>query len=375
MIALWVTAASFGALVAVWFGYPCVLWCVSLIAGRPLRAERTLASSRTVSVILATRDRANIIRARVQNLLETAHPAQRMEIVIALDAQGGDASVEELTNLDPRVRVIVGDQPGGKAAALNAGVRAATGEIVVLADAQQRFDRQTIPELVAALEDERFGAVSGALQLPEGGAGTWPIRIYWRLEKWLRHREAIVHSSIGVTGAVYAIGRRHWPPIPPGVLLDDLFVPLTLIVNGLRVGFCYEAIAIESRVFEARQERSRKTRTLTGVLQLPHVIPGLFDVRRNPVLLQLFMHKFARLLTPFLLAVGVGAGGLALIFMLAGHGAQVAVILLLSVALLAAISPLRRVFVSSLRWMVEMQIATGKALHNAARHRWDVWSR
>jgi len=37
------------------------------------------------------------------------------------------------------VRYVRGDEPGGKAATLNAGVRAASGDIIVFTDTSQRF--------------------------------------------------------------------------------------------------------------------------------------------------------------------------------------------------------------------------------------------
>ena len=86
--------------------------------------------------------------------------------------------------VDPaRVRVVAGDEPGGKAATLNAGVRAAPGVVVVFADAHQRFRRDTIPHLVAALGAPGVGAVSGRLDLPERRS---LVTTYWAFERALR---------------------------------------------------------------------------------------------------------------------------------------------------------------------------------------------
>ena len=54
---------------------------------------------------------------------------------------------------------------GGKPAALNAGVAASRGSIVVFADARQRFSRSAVAELVANFEDAAVGGVTGELVL------------------------------------------------------------------------------------------------------------------------------------------------------------------------------------------------------------------
>ncbi|MEQ1693852.1 MAG: glycosyltransferase, partial [Gemmatimonas sp.] len=229
-------AGSLGAILLIWIGYPIAVWGLALVIRRPIRPDYERARSRRVSVVLATREHAAIIEARVSNLLDTEHPSSLIDVIVALDAEGARATRESLGHLDPRVHAVGGDAPGGKAATLNAGVRAAAGDVLIMADSAQRFDRRTIPELVACLEDERFAAVSGALSLGDRG-GRSPVHAYWRMEKWLRYNESLLHSSIGVTGAVYATRRTAWPVIPPGTLLDDVFVPMSLVLAGHRVGF------------------------------------------------------------------------------------------------------------------------------------------
>ena len=371
----WVTIVALAALVAVWVGYPLVMWLASLIFRRPIRPDAIRGATRDVTVILATREPIGPIESRVRNVLDTDHPAHLIQVVVALDASRADADIAQVERIDPRVRAIIGDEPGGKAATLNAGVRAASTDLLVMADSAQRFDRMTIPVLAAAMEDTRFGAVSGALRLPRSGPVTWPIRLYWRLEKALRNFEALVHSSIGVTGAVYAVRRSLWPIIPPVVLLDDVHVPLSIVVAGHRVGFCYDSVATESRVLSAQEERVRKVRTLTGVLQLSAFIPGLLSFRRNPVLFQLVGHKYARLTSPFFLIVAIGAGSITVVEALMQQEFRTIAVLLVLALGVMLISTLRRMTISMMRWLFEMQIATAQAVGNALRGRWDVWDR
>jgi poly-beta-1,6-N-acetyl-D-glucosamine synthase len=363
--------AALAAILLIWLGYPVAIWLLAKVAAKPNAPNRTAAATRRVSVVLATRDGPDAIKARVANLFETAHPRDLLEIIVALDAEGSKSTPEMLATFDARVRVVIGDLPGGKASTLNAGVRAATGEVLVMADTAQRFDAQTIPELVAALEDERFGAVSGALELGRDG-GTSPVDLYWRLEKWLRYNESLIHSSAGVTGAVYATRRALWAELPAGTLLDDVYVPMSLVLRGHRVAFSYAAKARDVRTFDSKAEGARKTRTLTGVMQLLGLLPAIKS-SANPILAQFVMHKLARLTTPlWLLLAASGVAGITSLLAIQ-YPSVVAMSLGALLAVLLAIPPLRRRALQMLVWGYSLQVATAKAVLNGLRGSWSVW--
>ena len=307
-------------------------------------------------------------------MFETDHPEALLDVVIALDANGASATPESLAHLDRRAVVIVGDKPGGKACTLNAGVRCANGEIIVFADTAQNFDARTIPELVRCLDDDRVGAVSGALALGGDSRGISPLHAYWRMEKWLRFNESKIHSTIGVTGAVYAVRRTLWREIPAGTLLDDVYVPMSIVLAGHRVSFTYAARAVDVRSFNVDAESNRKTRTLTGVMQLIHLLPKLLS-SANPVRLQFIMHKLARLATPFLLGIFAASGFM--LFMLSAYRHPAATLWPMAAiaAVLAIVPALRRLVVRSVRWVIALQIATLRAVNNGLRARWGVWQK
>ena len=268
---------------------------------------------------------------------------------------------------------MAGDAPGGKAAALNAGVRAATGDVLVFTDTGQRFEPNAIARLVQALQhDTRAAAVSGALTTSSAATGRLSVGdLYWRYERWVRLWESRLHSSIGVTGAVYAMRRALWTPLPPGLILDDLFVPMHAVLRGYRIGFEASARATDHRPFSPRDEYRRKVRTLTGVLQLCAWLPGVVVPWRNPVWLQFVSHKLLRLLTPYLLLAGA-ASAVAMLAVQLGttvvwRGAGVAL-----AAVLVAVMASRRLR-DGVWGMVLMQAAIVRATINAARGEWDVW--
>jgi cellulose synthase/poly-beta-1,6-N-acetylglucosamine synthase-like glycosyltransferase len=177
-----------------------------------------------------------------------------------------------------------------------------------------------------------------------------------------------------VTGAIYAMRRELWTPLPPDLILDDLYVPMRLVLDGWRVGFTDRARAVDARRFAPRQEYRRKVRTLTGVIQLCAWAPRVLNPFRNPVWIQFVCHKLLRLLTPYLVAVvaiaAVWQVGQRIVFAESKAPAiGVGVIVLAALA----VPRVRRAFATQIVWGVAIQASIVVATFNGLRGRWDVW--
>ena len=370
-----VAAVAVLAIALVWVGYPLLIHAIALT-----RAPLTPAAGppTSVTVVIATRDDPAIVQRRVDDVLRADYPAALLTVVVGIDARGGRTTVADVDPRGGRVTAVLGDPPGGKAATLNAAVRAATGDVLVFTDAGQTFDPPCIRRLAAAVSVPAIGAASGRLEIPAGADGPSLAERYWRYERWLRRSEARVHSTVGVTGAVYAMRRRLWAPLPPGLILDDLFVPMRLVLGGHRIAFVDDALASDTRRFDASQEFRRKARTLTGVMQLCAWLPAVLVPWRDPIWAQFVMHKLMRLLTPYLLLVAVGGALGALLVAVRGEPRLAAVTLAVGAAAAGAVAlhpRLRRRTRAAVEQAVAMQLAVVVATLNGARGRWDVWGR
>ena len=302
IVLFWISAVIIGY---VYVGYPCLIALWARVAGRhPRRALFAEGQWPAISIVIAARNEAARLPARVRNLLDQAYPG-RCEILIVSDGSTDDPT-SALAEFGPPVRVIE-LPPGGKPTALNAGVAASTGEILVFADARQRYAPGALTELVANFADPSVGGATGELVLdceqqtvsdsPVGEG----IGVYWIYEKWLRRNESRVWSTLGATGAIYALRRTCWTPLPARTLLDDVLAPMRAVLNGCRMVFEERAIAYDRASTDGPSESRRKTRTLAGNYQILLQDPRLLVPFANPVWLQYMSHKVGRLLVPWAL--------------------------------------------------------------------------
>lgn len=255
-----------------------------------------------VSCVVVAFNEAERIAARIADLLSADAPAEQLEVIVVSDGSTDDTAACVRALDDPRVTLIEQPERRGKAAGLNAALAQARGEVVVFADARQRFDPRTIRNLARHFADPDVGAVSGSLEIEAATSGVGrAVDAYWRLEKRLRADEARFDSCIGCTGAVYAIRRELFAQLPEDTLLDDVVIPMRIAVQGRRVRFDPEALAFDPQTLEPAREQARKRRTLAGNFQMLFRHPHWLLPWRNRLWWQLVSHKYLRLAAPPLL--------------------------------------------------------------------------
>lgn len=335
-LVFWVSVLGVGY---VYVGYPALLavWA----AVRPL-AIRTVtdrsAEPPRVSIVMAARDEAARLPARIDNLRALDYPADRLEVIVVSDGSS-DGTLDVLSRHGDLIQTLAAPAIG-KAAALNLAIAQASGDVLVFADARQMFAPDAVRALVAPLSDPAVGGVTGELILDcestavagrRSGERRRPdsadqaavrqderrhgmdrrgrdkssigegVGLYWRYEKQLRRLESLVGSTLGATGAIYALRRSLYRPLPSDTILDDVLTPMRAVLAGYRVVFNERAVAFDRTASDARAERRRKIRTLAGNFQVLWQEPRLLLPGVNPVWLQYLSHKVGRLLVPYAL--------------------------------------------------------------------------
>jgi cellulose synthase/poly-beta-1,6-N-acetylglucosamine synthase-like glycosyltransferase len=291
--------------------YPLGVALLGSLGRQPVFGNRPPAS---VSIVMAAHNEGATIEGKVQQLTVALDRACLPgEIIVVSDGSTDGTAVRARGVQDSRIRVIERSQQSGKAAALNDGCAAATGEVLVFADVRQHWPADSVVRLLQPFADSRIGAASGKLHLANDSGELAGVGLYWRFETWLRHNESRLYSTVGVSGSIAAVRRPLFPGIPAGTILDDVYWPLQVVMQGYRVVHVDDAVAYDRLPPRRNEEFRRKVRTLSGNFQLLTRLPQALLPWRNPICLQFISHKLLRLAVPWALLVMLVASALSLV--------------------------------------------------------------
>lgn len=284
-------------------GYPILLLLLSAVTGEPSREGASRAAS--VSVLIAAHNESRHIGARVANAWQKA--AVPVEVIVVSDGST-DKTAELAATAGARV---FSQARAGKVAALHRATAEAKGDILVLTDANTRFDDGAIDALVLAMRAKGAGIAAGDLHFEnsdESGSALGES-LYWRYETAIKRAASRCGVLLMGAGGIYAVRRVDWPRAIPADFADDSFVPLLLARAGRRNLFVPEARATERAGTTKRDEWRRRVRM---VAQDFRVVSSLrFGLPNLRIFFALVSQKILRWLI-FPLACGA-VGGAALV--------------------------------------------------------------
>lgn len=289
----------------IFIGYPLILLVLAKLVPNktPCLTVDIEDDLPSVEVILVVRNVADLIVDKLDSLQALEYPKNKLKIIVISDNSEDDTVAVILKQKIAHLRCIDNSFKSSKSACLNQAIAISDAEILFLTDARQSHDSLSLKHLVKHFSDKLVGAVSGELVLTNSKSNDFArdVDIYWRYEKMIRANESKIASVPGVTGAVYAMRREFYTPIPDQTLLDDVLIPMNLILDGKRVLFDSRALAYDIPSSDILREKIRKTRTLAGNWQLLELKPSLLNPFKNSIWFQFVSHKILRLFAPLLL--------------------------------------------------------------------------
>ena len=149
-------------------GYPLLLALAPFRRSPAIRKD--LSFQRSATIVLAVRDGGRFLRAKLESLLALEYPKDLLEILVVSDGSTDETDSIAGEFAGRGVRLLRQSQQG-KAAALNAGMARATGEILFFTDVRQPLDPPALSHLVANFADPSVGAATGELRLQESEPG------------------------------------------------------------------------------------------------------------------------------------------------------------------------------------------------------------
>jgi cellulose synthase/poly-beta-1,6-N-acetylglucosamine synthase-like glycosyltransferase len=279
--------------------YVIILYAACRVRGRREQPVRN-GTDLTCSVLIPVFNEEKRIKKRIENLLLSDYPVDKMEIIVASDGSY-DRTVEfAKTYADEGVKVLEFRSNRGRASVQNDGVREARGEIVIFTDAETVFEKDFIEMITRRFEDPEVGCVVGNLVYETRGTAISSSEgVYFRYEKIIRQMESDLGILATATGACMAVRRELWRDLTP-IDDSDFTTPLDVVLQGSSVVYAPDAVAYDVPASTVRGElRSRIRQTSKNLIGTLKRWGWKGWIRHPLVSWGLLSHKILRWLTPF----------------------------------------------------------------------------
>lgn len=302
LIIFWVSAF---VLVYTYLGYPVLIAVLARLRNRRnyIRQKSNLPK---VSLIIAAHNEEKVIGQKIQNSLNLDYPEDLLAIIVVSD--GSTDQTNQIVNQfisNPRINFINYQPRMGKAHALNIGVENSKSEIIAFSDANIWYEANSIKMLIRNFSDPSVGCVCGKVLLkkPEGSSEPLGEGAYMKYERFIHQNESRFHTMIGTDGAMYAIRRQLFRPLPEDAVADDFIVAMLVLEEHYRIIYEPEAVGYEEAASSVGQEFKRKVRIIAGGFQAIGALKNVLNPRTNTVVfLQFISHKFLRWVAPIFMA-------------------------------------------------------------------------
>jgi cellulose synthase/poly-beta-1,6-N-acetylglucosamine synthase-like glycosyltransferase len=216
----------------------------------------------TVSLLISAYNEEAVIEQKILNCLNLDYPEDKLQILIGNDGSK-DNTAQIIKKYAPRITLIDAEKNQGKAAMLNQLVKHASGDILVFCDANTLFFPNVVRKISQPFHQKSLGCVCGHLILHDksGSALGEGEATYWDLESEIKKFEGQLGVVIGGNGALYAIRKFLFTPLPTRrSVMDDFFITVKVLEKGYESTFISSAIGTEQTSKAGIGEYNRKIR-------------------------------------------------------------------------------------------------------------------
>jgi glycosyltransferase involved in cell wall biosynthesis len=160
-----------------------------LAAARPIAEAVAAGRRRTLSVIVPAFNEARTVGPMLDALLAKRVAGMDIEVVVVeSNSRDGTRDVVLAYEQDPRVRLVLEDRPRGKGHAVRTGFAQATGDFILIQDADLEYDLEDYDVLLEPLASGREALVLGARH----GGNAW-----WKMRRFNRRRAMSLFFNCG----------------------------------------------------------------------------------------------------------------------------------------------------------------------------------
>lgn len=214
-----------------------------------------------VSVITPTHNEEKIITKKVENLLASNYPKEKLEIIFVDDSNDSTPKIlEEYSLKFPHIHLIKFAKRMGYSPCMFAGVTASKGDILIFSDAGSFHDENTISNLVRHFSDPKIGAVTGTdviLNVEEGVGSSEAL--YMKIYDFVRTAETNMDSTFYFKGEASAVRKELITSLDNVGATFDTATALYVRQKGYKTIFDSEAKFYEYAPKERGEQVQQKT--------------------------------------------------------------------------------------------------------------------
>ncbi len=302
-IILWISA---GLIFYTYLVYPAIAFAASKCIGKK-PSEIKEVSLPFVSVLMSVYNEEKVIKKKIESLLVSDYPSDKIELKIGSDASDDktDEIINEFTVKDNRVTLFRSETRIGKASILNHLASNASGIITIITDANVIPSKDAVRLIASHLSQPGAGLCDATVKpvMTDDYGISSQENLYSIFETLLKRAEGVAWGTmICPYGGFYGVRSDLMPEIPENILADDLFIGISVLKSGFRSFNSEEAIASEDTQPEIAGQFRRRVRIAAGSFQnLFHF--GPFPFKGFIPSFCFFSHKVLRWFTPLLLAL------------------------------------------------------------------------
>ena len=193
---------------------------------------------------------------------------QDAEILVVAPDPGTIAVVDDYASRYPAVRHVA-DPQRGKPTAINAGLKAARGDVVVLSDGDVLVAEDALAPLLAPFADPRVGAVSGhprSVNARDAMLGYWSYLLTAGAHQMRQARDQ-AGQFLFCSGYLFAFRRELIERVPEDALAEDGVISHMIAHQGYRIRYAPQARVFVKYPTTYRDWLRQKVRSAGGYAQ------------------------------------------------------------------------------------------------------------
>ncbi|MFK5948356.1 MAG: glycosyltransferase family 2 protein, partial [Methylococcales bacterium] len=222
-----------------------------------------------ITFIIAAYNEEKVIHEKILNTLSLDYPENKLEVLVVSD--GSDDKTQEIVLGFENDNVVSLHEQArkGKSSALNRAVENARGEILILSDANNLFNKNACIELIKHFNDKKVGGVTGLKKIIEDDdrESSEGDSLYWKYESRIKQAESDIKTITNADGEIFAIRKSLYEPIPEYIINDDAELTFSLRRQGYTIKYEMSAISTEKASINIKDDYFVKVRMVAGAYQ------------------------------------------------------------------------------------------------------------